>query len=181
MTAPSVSVPAMSKAVTLLQGVLLLLASVLVFFLQPVTLLARWDKQPTPGTYDTVPTIRGDVPGWLRWLQTNDERLPGGLHEPTVLRVFERYGRLVCSWYWIGLRNRAHGLRRAFGLPSTEAMANIRFPMVNGRANGTRPDGTWFWSRDFWRLRAVAGHRIYMLPTGYLAVPTFTVKFGGGR
>lgn len=180
MTAHSVPVPAMSKAATVLKGGLLLLASVLVFFLPLVTLLAvllaRWDKHPTPGTYDTVPTIRGDVPAWLRWLQTNDERLPGGLHEPTVLRVFQRFGRVVCSWYWIGWRNRAHGLRRVFGLPSTEAMAGIRFPVVEGKASGTRPDGTWYWSRDLWRLRVVAGHRIYMLPTGYLAVPTFTIK-----
>lgn len=185
MNTPQKTVPIMSRVITILQGVLLLLASVLVFLLPPVTLfavlLARWDKQPTRGTYDTVLTIRGDVPGWLRWLQTNDERLPGGLHEPTVLRVFERFGRVLCSWYWIGWRNRAHGLRRGFGLPSTEAMANIRFPVVNGKASGTRPDGTWYWSRDFWGLRAVAGHRIYMLPTGFLAVPTFTIKLGGGR
>ena len=169
-----------SRPFTVIKGLVLLLASVLVFFLPPLTLLAvllaRWDRSLTPGTFGGPPVRRGDVPRWLLWLQTNDERLPGGLHEPTVLRVYERFGRVICSWYWIGLRNRAHGLRRVFGRPSTEEMANIRFPIADGKASGTRPDGTWYWSRDIWRLRVVAGHRIYLLPSGYMAVPTFTIK-----
>lgn len=170
----------MNRALTVLQGVFLLLASVLVFLLPPLTLmavlLARWDKHPTPGTFDAVSVIRGDVPRWLIWLQTNDERLPGGLHEPTVKQKYDRYGKVICSWYWIGVRNRAHGLRRLLSLPSTEEMGGIRFPRVNGKAYGVRPDGTWFWSRDFWGFRAVAGHRIYFVDGKYMAVPTFTIK-----
>ena len=171
----------MARSIVVLKGVVLLLSSVAVFFLPMLTLLAvllaRWDKLPTTGTYDKVMVIRGDVPNWLRWLQTNDERLPGGLHEPTVLKMYQRFGKVICSWYWIGIRNRAHGLRRTFGVPTTEAMGGIKFPYVNGKASGTRPDGTWFWSKDFWFLRVVTGHRIYLLPSGYMAVPTLTIKF----
>lgn len=165
-----------SRTVTVLQGAVLLLASVAVALMPFLTLLAvllaRWDTRKTYGSYGGPAVLRGDVPDGLRWLQTNDERLPGGLHEPTVAKVYGRWGRVACSWYWIGWRNRAHGLRRVFGVPSTEEMANIRFPS----GEGTRPDGTWFWSRKVGPIRVVAGHRIYMLPSGYMAVPTLTFK-----
>jgi hypothetical protein len=173
----------MGRIVTVLQGAILLVASIAVFLLPPLTLLAvllaRWDDEPTPGTYDPRPTIRGDVPRWLRWLQTNDERLPGGLHEPTVDRVMQRYGRTMAAWYWIAVRNRAHGLRRVFSQPVTPESAAMAFPRVDGKASGRRPDGTWFWSRDFGPLRVVAGHRIYLYPQGHVAVPTLTVKRAG--
>lgn len=174
------------KSWTILKGLLLTLAGVLVLLLPLLpllaVLLARWDKVPTPGSWGDYPTIRGDVPRWLSWLQTVDERLPGGLYEPTVVRILERYGRTLCSLYWIGWRNRAHGLRRAMGRPSTEAAWKSSFkPDERGRAYGVREDGTWYWSQLFgpsWlRLVVVAGYRVYRLADGaYLAVPTATIK-----
>lgn len=140
--------------------------------------LARWDQAPTAGSWGTHPTIRGDVPRALRWLQTIDERLPGGLYEPTVERLLQRAGRHGAALYWIGWRNRAHGLRRVLGAPSTQAAYLQRFPEDDdGKTQGVREDGTWYWSRKLGPLRAVAGHRIYLLLDGsHLAVPTCTIK-----
>lgn len=140
--------------------------------------LASWDKLPTAGSWGTHPTIRGDVPRALRWLQTMDERLPGGLYEPTVERLLERVGRYWTSLYWLGWRNRAHGFRRLVSKASTEAAYLQRFPEdESGKTKGVRVDGSWYWSRRLGPLRAVAGYRVYLLLDGsYLAVPTCTIK-----
>lgn len=72
---------------------------ILAFFIVPIALLgAHWDAKG-----------RGDLPAWAWWLRTPDERLPGGLHEPSVKRCYDSWGRFITSWYWLGIRNRAHG------------------------------------------------------------------------
>lgn len=78
-----------------------------------VCAFARWDRTPTQFTGGAVQgplAVRGDLPRWARWWETPDERLPGGLYERTVERVWRRYGRYVCSVYWLGVRNRMYGL-----------------------------------------------------------------------
>lgn len=138
---------------------------------------ARWDSTPTTDQHGQGLTLRGDLPGWARWMQTLDDRLPGGTYEPTVAALLARVGRFWTSVYWIGWRNRAHGLRRVFGLPSTLQAYNERFHPVDGVAQGVRSDGSWYWARTLGPLRVVAGHRIYRLPGEvFLAVPTATVK-----
>lgn len=100
---------------TLLCGVLALVGAPLVAF------FAKWDVEPTTWTggapNNGPPTIRGDLPWWLRWFQTFDERLPGGMYEPTVREWLPKYGWYGCSvrWMW---RNRMFGLTKAlFGRP----------------------------------------------------------------
>lgn len=165
-----------------LKGLALLLASLFVLLCPPLSLLAvafaRWDDEPTPDQWGTTPTPRGDLPRWARWMQTMDERLPGGTYEPTVGRMLTRLGRYWTSVYWIGLRNRAHGLRRSFGQPSTEdAYATSFGPDSKGRIYGVRSDGSWYWERRALGFRLVVGHRVYRTAPGdYLAVPTFTIK-----
>lgn len=171
------------KTVTVLAGLVLLLAGIVVLLCPWLPLLAvalaRWDATPSFGARDQHATIRGDVPRWLRWLQTSDERLPGGLYEPTVAGWLETRGRFWCSFMWIWWRNRAHGMRKLVDRPSTEAAWHEKFPIVDGRASGVRTDGTWYWSRDIGPLRVVAGYRIYALLDGtYSAVPTATIKKG---
>lgn len=88
-------------------------------------LFARWDKEPTTWTGGASdngpPTIRGDLPMWLSWFGTFDERLPGGMYEPTVRKVYERSGRYWCSVYWLVVRNRMFGLAKwLFGKPDGE-------------------------------------------------------------
>lgn len=172
----------MKRAITILQGLVLLLASIVVLLNPWLPLLAvrfaRWDAEPTPDQHGQVPTIRGDLPLWARWMQTLDDRLPGGTYEPAVAEWLSQRGRTYCSVMWIWWRNRAHGLRRTFGRPSTEAAYMTRFePDAEGFVYGKRSDGTWYWAMPLGPLRAVAGHRIYKLPGDqYLAVPTATVK-----
>lgn len=84
-----------------------------------VCLFARWDRVPTPARWQPEPIIRGDLPRWARWWETPDERLPGGMYEPTVESIYKRFGRYWCSVYWLGIRNRMYGLSFAlFGEPA---------------------------------------------------------------
>jgi hypothetical protein len=81
-----------------------------------VLLFAKWDEQATTftgGASDSgPPTIRGDLPWWASWFGTFDERLPGGMYEPTVVNVHRRFGRYWCSVYWLVVRNRMFGLAK---------------------------------------------------------------------
>jgi hypothetical protein len=147
-------------------------------------LLARWDKLATEGRNSPDLAIRGDVLRLVRWLiQTMDERLPGDLGEATVAKLHARFGRVVCGIYWLGWRNRAHGLRRYVSQPlhgaEGEAAWRRRFEEVDGVAFGVREDGSWYYSRRLWfGLKFVTGHRVYQLldKSTYLPVPTCTVK-----
>lgn len=163
---------------TVLQGLVLTLASLVVLLCPPLS-DAGGGMRPVgqradggPAGHDTDHPRRPARLGALE--QTLDDRLPGGTYEPTVSRMLERFGPYWTSVYWIGWRNRAHGLRRVLGRPSTEAAYLVRFPPG---ARGVRPDGSWYWERAFGPLRVVAGHRVYRIAPGdYLAVPTLTVK-----
>lgn len=95
------------------------IAAFLVPFVVP---FARWDREPTTftgGAPDNGPPIvRGDLPWWASLFGTFDERLPGGMYEPTVVKVYNRFGRYWCSLYWLIVRNRMFGLAKAmFGKP----------------------------------------------------------------
>jgi hypothetical protein len=86
-----------------------------------VAAFARWDDKPssfTGGAQDNGPlTIRGDLPRWASAWETIDERLPGGMYEEQVRNVHRRFGRYVCSVYWL-IRNRMMGLTaKLFGRP----------------------------------------------------------------
>lgn len=52
--------------------------------------------------------------------ETPDDCLPGGLYEPTVLKVYEKYGSYWCSWYWLAIRNVGHRMRwdKGFEVPA---------------------------------------------------------------
>lgn len=79
-------------------------------------LFARWDSGPTTWTGGASdngpPTVRGDLPWGLGWFGTFDERLPGGMYEPTVVKVYNAAGRYWCSVYWLVVRNRMFGLAK---------------------------------------------------------------------
>ena len=146
-----------------------LFAPLLVFLALP---LIRWDHELTNGSYGQWPTVRGDLPGWLRWLQTPDERLPGGLYEPTVRDLLDRRGRVVCSWYWLGLRNRAHGLQASFGKPATLEQFATRI----GEGFTDLGNGLWAYRKKLGPIVFQTGYRVYLNPMGYLAAPAFTFK-----
>lgn len=103
---------------------------------------ARWDGAVTRDLDGRFPIIRGDLPRWLAWFETPDERLPGGLYEPTVEKVYVVWGKWGCTYYWLGLRNRAFGLARAIGKATTDYI----------------PEGYGFWERgDIWRQAGLLG------------------------
>ncbi|SDO75758.1 hypothetical protein SAMN05216303_102278 [Rhodoferax sp. OV413] len=152
-------------------ALLIHLFALLAPFLVPIGLLfARWDSKPTLDQNGLHLAVRGDLPACFAWLNTPDERLPGGLYEPNVETIYQRYGRFLCSWYWLGLRNRGHGFAAQFGLPTSAYWPGepgyyqrgglwwLRYPLAGGR------------------LQFKAGYRIYkLLDSSFLAVPVFTI------
>lgn len=51
------------------------------------------------------------LPSWARWFETPDDiTLPGGLYEPTVYKIYQKYGWFISSWLWLGLRNICHSV-----------------------------------------------------------------------
>jgi len=147
-------------------------------FLKPFDLLAlplvfialagaKWDAFPSLDSNGQGLTIRGDLPDWAWFLQTPDERLPGGTYEPTVASVLEKYGPLVCSLYWLGLRNRMHGLAAYFGVPVASPWSPIP---------GFYDNGVLWWLRyPIGRFQLKAGYRTYGIKGQWLAVPCLTI------
>ena len=61
-----------------------------------------------------------DCRRWAAFAETPDEHLPGGLYEPTQLKIYERFGWFIASWYWLAWRNVGHRMRwdKGFAVPS---------------------------------------------------------------
>jgi len=157
-----------------LLGLSLVLISLLCPIIVPFALLfVKWDDKPTydhiPCT-DAPPVIRGDLPGWLDWLSTPDERLPGGMYEPQVRAVYERFGRYVCSWYWLGIRNRILTLSTWVGKRVTD-----KHVVGLGFWEG---DGIWWYAKQLGPFKFVTGYQTYKVLDGtFWAAPTFTLKY----
>jgi len=155
--------------IPILQGIVItvlnLLCPVLVLLALP---FIRWDKQASLDRHGKDLTVRGDLPDWLSWLSTPDERLPGGLYEPAHRSLFDKYGKWVASWYWLGVRNCFMGLSMAVGKAATGYIPDVR---------------GWYQAGDVWQysvqlgpLRFVTGHKVYRLLTGeFWAAPCFTL------
>ena len=48
------------------------------------------------------------------WFNTPDDPLsPHGQYEQKMRRIYDRFGERVNDWWWLGVRNRAYGLRYA--------------------------------------------------------------------
>jgi hypothetical protein len=127
----------------------------------------KWDDKPTDGV------VRGDLPGWLSWLSTPDERLPGGLYEPAHLALYEKWGKWVASWYWLGVRNSLFGLSSYFGKDAIGYMPE----MVAMTGLWERPeDGVWQYGARLGSLKFACGYKVYKLLDGsFRAFPCFTV------
>lgn len=45
------------------------------------------------------------------WATTPDDMtIPQGLYEPTVKKIYDKYGWFISTWYWLGFRNVGHGI-----------------------------------------------------------------------
>lgn len=51
------------------------------------------------------------IPWWM--ITPDDRRPPFGKYEPTVKKVYEKYGRFWGDFYWLCIRNKLNGLRYA--------------------------------------------------------------------
>ena len=153
-----------------LQGLLVTFLNLLCPFLVPLALLfAKWEKEPSSARAGEEPAIRGDLPKWLSWFSTPDERLPGGMYEPTVAAMYEKRGKWLTSWYWLGVRNCLFGLALRLGKPTTDYIPDL-------------PLG--FWERgDIWRysvklgpFKFLTGYKVYKLLDGsFKAAPCFSI------
>ena len=133
----------------------------------------KWDTEPSAGSYADDPTvpkiIRGDLPGWLSWFATPDDRCPCPMYEPAMVDMLNKYGKTFTTYWNLGWRNQLMGLAAALGKPATDYI----------------PEGNGFWQRDdIWRyslpigpVRIVAGWQVYRrLDMTFLAVPVATLK-----
>lgn len=116
----------------------------------------------------------GRLPRAFWWLETPDNRLPGDLKEPTVRKVYERFGFYLTSVYWLGWRNRAYGLSCRLGVRPEK-----HWPMsVKGNANVGDDNGErgWAWFRlgEAWEFYAVYGKSFGVrIRVGYKLKPFF--------
>lgn len=148
----------------LLLSITSLIAPVLMLLALP---FIKWDEYPSVARDGTV-AIRGDLPRWLSWLSTPDERLPGGLYVPDLNDVLTKHGKHIASWYWLGVRNRLFGLRMALGKPATEYIPDVRGWYKNG--------AIWQYSKQMGIFRFCAGYKVYKLLDGsFRAAPVCTV------
>ena len=137
---------------------------------------ATWDTEPSYDQWQAVSTIRGDLHPDDAWRGTPDDRLPGGTYEPTVAAWLEEQGRDECAFRWL-MRNRAHGARKRYAVPSTEEAYTTRFEEVGNTTRGVRSDGTRYYRLRVGAFAYVEGHRVYRYLDGsYWAVPTCIIK-----
>lgn len=137
----------------------------------PASYLIKWDKTESTGGGGEAfsNTIRGDLPWWLNWYQTPDERFPGGMNEPTVVGWMFDYGKRVCSARWM-MRNRMMGLGKAIGYETSDYIPE-------GAGYWERIDGTWRWAVHIGSFEYKIGHQVYKYLDGkFWAVPVLTLK-----
>jgi hypothetical protein len=151
-----------------------LLAPVLALLALP---FIRWDDVPTTQPQRTgipVTTIMGDLPMWLRWLQTPDQRFPGDLAILEVGNLFARRGKWVTAWVWMGLRNPLMGLAAWLGKPTS----NYAPEGVIGLWERTDKFGRiWLYTLAIGSVHLITGYTVYALLDGsFRAAPVFTLK-----
>ena len=146
-------------------------------FLVPFALpFIEWDSEPSQSGYPpesdpTYKTIRGDLPWFLSWFQTPDERLPCGVYEDGMRATLERWGKYVAAYEWMGLRNQLMGLACWLGHDA------LGYAPEDKDGFWTDGQGTWTFSFCIGPVRFLTGHKVYRLQTGkYRAAPTFTLK-----
>lgn len=120
---------------------------------------------------------RGALPRWLWWLQTPDERLPGGLYEKTILKWLSAYGDYGCSVRWLW-RNAGYGFAWWMGRPA-DGYLNVVEGLIY-RAP------LWRWRRTYGPIALMCGwkvHRANFEATAadgpYWAIPFVSIRLKG--
>ncbi len=112
---------------------------------------------------------------FLRWMETPDELLPGGLYEPQVFSVYKKWGWFITAWVWIGTRNTGQGIMWNQGKEVSARMSELSDHEKDAA-------GIYQKERIFLGLKFISGwkvvHDVYKTKTngGFWAVPRFTVR-----
>lgn len=154
---------------TLLQQLYRIVAPILV----PIALLftiktKERNKTWAPHLENEFPSVMRRLPSWLKFMETPDDQLiPSGLYEPTVLKIYKKYGWFISQWYWLGFRNVGHGLFYKLGFDVT-GWPEERIELLKKK-------------KEFGPFEIRYGHKIltdwYLVYGGSLyAMPRFTIR-----
>lgn len=117
------------------------------------------------------------LPRFLRWAETPDEHLPGGMYEPTVEKLYMCAGWFITSWYWLALRNVGHGILwdQGWAVPCyPQHMTPEQMAQYGTQVQQRRILGLWF----MWGAKTAADTlKTKHLEKGwYWAVPWWSVR-----
>ena len=70
-----------------------------------------------PAHFNQEAIERYDLPSWLLWASTPDEKLPAGMYEPQAAWVYKYFGTVICSMYWVLIRNVGSGIMWKRAIP----------------------------------------------------------------
>lgn len=115
----------------------------------------------------------GRLPRWAGLWETPDERLPGDRLEPTVDRIYCKYGFFICSLYWLMLRNNGMGLAFMLGryLPDGKQLDGSKWGYQ------LLPNGAWRLVLNLYLVQVGIGTQTTLKKgVGIYAIPWFTVK-----
>ena len=124
------------------------------------------NKTWAPHRDDEFPEKMRRLPRSLKFLETPDDQLiPSGLYEDTVLNIYKKYGWFISQWYWLGFRNVGHGFFYKYGYNTDQ-----------------EPTSNLVKTKDFGPFQIRYGHKIlrdwYGVFGGeYYAMPRFTIRF----
>jgi hypothetical protein len=148
-----------------MKTIFLAVLQTLIGFLAPVYMLficafglIKWNEEPSyvsdkgaDDPHDNSFIRRGRVRfNFLKWVETPDMPLPGGMYEPTVKNLYGEGSllkALLTSYVWLGLRNRAHGLAAMWGHATTDYIPNP-FSTDRSLENWTIENETHIFKRD---------------------------------
>lgn len=159
-------------------------APFVMFWVIRVRKLIIWDEHTTPfvpmdaaGQLGPALQIRrGRLPPEYADYETPDEALPGGLYEQRVLDKLLNDGPEACAFYWLGLRNRAHGYAMRFAKPAAHHWTSAEGRQEQGEGeNAIWIERKLYFGGRFERLR---GYRVYSRDNGvtFYATPVWTYK-----
>lgn len=124
-------------------------------FILPFILPFAKDVDDKVNPKDQLIVPRKQLPKIFKWLETPDEKLPGGLYESTVADIYDKWGWFIASWYWLGWRNVAFGLAwSALGKPATNYMVHLS--AEEQKAQGIYEKKTYFLG-----LVLITGYAVY--------------------
>lgn len=147
-------------------------------FIVPIALLFAKKTDRVTKHYGQDPDMqRYTLPKVFSFLMTFDEDLAGGMYEPTVEKIYNRFGWYICSWYWIGIRNQCQGLLWTQGFEVTELEYTLK------KALGYAPQDKFptrqinlYWFTLVFEYEICHDHYRSHTTTGYYCIPKMGLK-----